>query len=43
MDEIRGLTTKPMGETHRSMIHLPAPTMWPFLMALGVTDRKSVV
>jgi hypothetical protein len=36
MDEIRGLHAKRTGETYHGTIHLPAPTMWPFLMALGV-------
>jgi hypothetical protein len=37
MDETREMTARHAGETRRGTIHLPAPTMWPFLMALGVT------
>jgi hypothetical protein len=37
MDEIGRLHEKQIGETHHGTVHLPAPTMWPFLMALGIT------
>ena len=37
MDEIKELTARQGGETQHGTLHLPAPTMWPFLMALGVT------
>ena len=37
MDEIGRLHEKQIGGTHHGTIHLPAPTMWPFLMALGIT------
>ncbi len=30
-------TNPPSGEAHTHAVHLPAPTAWPFLMALGVT------
>ena len=33
---LTGLTARPVGETHDETIHLPAPTVWPILMALGV-------
>jgi hypothetical protein len=36
MDETRETMASHAGETHHGMIHLPAPTMWPFLMALGI-------
>jgi hypothetical protein len=36
MEETRATETS-AGETQHGTIHLPAPTMWPFLMALGVT------
>src|SRR5215472_18050570 len=28
---------RPRGETQSGVIHLPAPTAWPFMLALGVT------
>lgn len=31
------LGTAEQGEVHRHTIHLPAPTAWPFMMALGIT------
>ncbi len=45
MDETTQPTTGHAGETHHGAVHatvhgtvhLPAPTMWPFLMAMGVT------
>ena len=37
MDEIGRLHEKQIGGTHHGTVHLPAPTMWPFLMALGIT------
>jgi len=36
MEETRETRTSHAGETHHGTIHLPAPTMWPFLMSLGV-------
>jgi hypothetical protein len=36
MNETRDMTAGHAGETHHGTVHLPAPTMWPFLMALGV-------
>jgi len=36
MDETTELQPKHAGETHHGTIHLPAPTAWPILMALGV-------
>lgn len=36
MDETTEMTARHAGETHHGTIHLPAPTMWPFLMAMGV-------
>lgn len=37
MDETTNVTAGHHGDTHHGTVHLPAPTMWPFLMALGVT------
>lgn len=37
MSETRDLHPKHAGETQHGTIHLPAPTAWPVLMALGVT------
>jgi len=31
------ITTSDHGEVHTHTIHLPAPTAWPFMMALGLT------
>jgi hypothetical protein len=36
MDEAREITARHAGETHHGTVHLPAPTMWPFLLAMGV-------
>jgi len=36
MEETRETRASHAGETHHGTIHLPASTMWPFLMSLGV-------
>jgi hypothetical protein len=37
MDETRDIPARRTGETQHGTIHLPAPTAWPFLLALGFT------
>lgn len=37
MDTGNDLRTEHAGETHHSAVHLPAPTAWPILLALGFT------
>lgn len=37
MNDPRHPATPPHGEMHSDTVHLPAPTAWPFLLALGIT------
>lgn len=37
MNDPRHPATPPHSEMHSDTIHLPAPTAWPFLLALGIT------